>query len=879
MTNIVEVEADSDFRETTFSVSGFLNFIFRYGGGIGPVTKKRAALAKNAEPFTPLRKFVLETSDNDQTKKILDKIYCYDGGKNIYSGKSSKTKSKKEQNEAVRQQQRIKNLEAAIKSNPLYKTIPKVTIINYDSKFDLCSNTNVAPVHGTNIYMQPTNLNLELYADKNLEAGKIPAYRGSIDIEFWSKTKNKKINILQEIVRNPNTLGYLFGWTNTWGLTLENKKVSQNFASAQDRKKYEALIAKKISIFATTASHELTSWKPYENRAVFSLRFMQAVEPRESVAKSGVSGVNLEQPRDAPPKKDNVPVQSFMDAIIRQLSRNGSLFFYTIKEHPKNNDKIVYAFQRGSATGTTAAAGAGGAAPTIAHGSMFLLRSLIIATIQTFYRDTTQLNKDVYSDILFDKKAFDKFLLFIDETNMPTEVGTRFSEGADLRNTFETMAVEFNIFSLFLNQFSSKYTKTTFDFFMEKIFTDLVPMILKSSLSSKGPDRGRYRTIGGDNVIFNMTQKGIQNSFGQGYSIRTRLINENRITYSSPKNTIFRARDRIDVVPRNLKSAGSLRVKNISGRTVLAALFETTEKMKNAMIIDRNDDTESIIISNEQRIKIAMASKPQLISNGVISIDWYSKTNPKENLQYRLKSDGGNSPFSFSAIEDKHIQTARLTAAGEKPFRKNVYSVSFSVTSVLGIEPNRVTFFFPPSLFGFANAKEDFFGFSGAYNCRAVSISYTKEVPYFVTNVEGNYQVSEEAKQRALIKQKKDNEKLALEKAYANSRHRDEIADIRKDKDKGAHRRLVAKTKRAIEETEKKIQRLKNPDDATILRERGLDRESGKGKSLKEARLGGELHRHRRKDAIFNEELFLNRLKKQLKTEEAYAAKREKEKE
>ena len=771
MTNAVSVETEIDFRETTFSVSGYLNFILRYGGGVGPLSKGKMARAKNPQPFVSLRRFVLDTSDNDAADKVLEKIYTYSGGESTYSVKARKPKKIVDNSEL----ERIKELENSIKCSPLYKTLPEVTIKNSKTGQVVCTNTNVQPVPGTDIYMQPNNLNLELYADRNIDAGKVPMYRGSIDIEFSSKTKNKKINILQEITKNPDTLAYLFRWNATWQLTLENKKVNQPFASPADRKKYEDLLKRKLSVFATTGQFELTSWKPYENRATFTVRFFQASEPRTSVTNPGNEGVFMqgssgESNTTNDPNSIFRPAQmGFTDALIRQISKNDSLFFYSIREAPKSavtgvlstaarlvdfsDPNVIYEFSRGSANAETAAQGGTTASPSIANGSFFLLRSLIIAVVQTFYKETTLLDKEFYKNILFDKEKYDKFLLFIDETNMPTEVGTFFSTGTDLRNTFETMTVEFNVFRSFILSFTSKYSKTTFDFFLEKIFSDLVPMILKSSLSSKGTDRGRYRTIGNENVIFNMSQKNVQSSFGQGYSIRARRINKDFLgkklapgASTRPKNKVYHLDSRLDSVPNNISQAGALRLKNITSRTLLKTIFEiadtTQGSFANAMIIDRSDDTESIILNVEEKKRISEMKNSELSKVGIIPINWYNKSDPKDNLSYRVISEGGNSPFSFSAIEDKHRQTIRLTEAGEKPFRREIYNVSFSVASVLGIEPNRVAFSFPPSLFGFDSSDEDLFGFTGVYNCSSVSIGYSAEKSYFTTNVSAEYQSS-----------------------------------------------------------------------------------------------------------------------------------------
>ena len=67
------VTTDFDLRETTFSVSGFLNFIMRYGGGVGDFRGSTARQLRKiinlqssggADPFKVLRRSVLEHADN-----------------------------------------------------------------------------------------------------------------------------------------------------------------------------------------------------------------------------------------------------------------------------------------------------------------------------------------------------------------------------------------------------------------------------------------------------------------------------------------------------------------------------------------------------------------------------------------------------------------------------------------------------------------------------------------------------------------------------------------------------------------------------------------------------------------------------------------------
>ena len=69
-------------------------------------------------------------------------------------------------------------------------------------------------------------------------------------------------------------------------------------------------------------------------------------------------------------------------------------------------------------------------------------------------------------------------------------------------------------------------------------------------------------------------------------------------------------------MPSNINQAGALRLKNITSRTLLRTIFEiadtTQGSFANAMIIDRNDDTESIILNVEEKKRISEMKNSEL---------------------------------------------------------------------------------------------------------------------------------------------------------------------------------------------------------------------------------------------------------------------------
>ena len=597
-----------------------------------------------------------------------------------------------------------------------------------------------------------------------MKAGSIPVYEGTLELEFFSVTKNKKINILQQIARNPKTLGYVFRLDKDWRLELRNIAKPQKFHNKKDKEAYEALVDDEIKFNANTFRYEMTSWKPHQNRATFTVYFKQAVEDRDKITSAGFKGANVKDFKNAvktTPKKSSKDAQaeaaaqahalaqinsySLMDGIFTQLQKNHSLFLYSFTVHEARNiafdDTFFYEIRHSAEGGQldsqrletrTQNKQSIGSKSIIKNGSFFLFRSLLVAVIQTFYEEETSLVKEVYKNVLFDKKYFNKLLLLLDQTNMPTEVGTFFSEGPDIRNTFETMVVEFQVFSQFMHDLHHKKDRVTFDFFLTQLFNDLVPRILKASINPKGADKERYRTLYKEQVVFDMSIKDIESSLGDNYATLFRDVNRTYLAdkIRSPLRVVYRTGKQYTekLTTRELSPYGLLKLKNVSALTVVNSVINTTQESQTAkaIIIDRNDSSPSIIIDSETKIKKELfeLKNSQILRKGIIPLDWYLKSSPADNLKFRILSNQNETPFKFAVMTDKDADNLRRLAAGEKPFISNIYTVSFTVADVLGIVPYRTRFAFKPEFFGFSSVEEDSFGFSGAYQCDSVSINY-----------------------------------------------------------------------------------------------------------------------------------------------------------
>ena len=764
------VTTDFDLRETTFSVSGFLNFILRYGGGVGDFRGSTASQLRKiinlqssggADPFKVLRRSVLEQADKtDRADAIVRKIVTYTGEA---SGGVSKAKP---QSLDPADTAHLDDVRKSISCSPAYKVVPQIAIHRQSDGGLLAINTAIEPVGNTGVIMQPKGITVNLITNTGHRAGLVPIYEGTIELDFFAITKNTKLNILQQITRYPESLGYMFQMSKDYRISLNNLSKKQKFATPKDKQAYEALVKTGITFNANTLRYELTSFKPYENRATFTIYFTQGGDAGNKIKKDGFKGVKVQDPPDALKIRAELrKAQSYslMDGILTQIQRNGSLFLYTfsVTDQPWlgiGSDTLKYQIRNTTATaGSAALESRTVKEDTIMNGSFFLFRSLLIAVLQTFYKEETSLLESEYGNILYDKEAFRKMLLVLDLTGVPNGVGTFFSEGPDVRNTFETMVVEFQVFVQFMHDLHAKHNRVTFEFFMSSLFNDLVPRIIKASVNPKGPSKERYRCLYRNTMLFDMNIKQMENSLGDGYKIRTREINLNELNLKKlkPINQVYRqqlhtgAGTTQKLTREQLAPYGLLRFKNCSSARIINSILNLTpgEPTANAIVLDSIGALDVVVAAEtKQKQEFARLKNDEIRSKGIVPLDWYMKGTPKENLKFRLLSSNGETPFKFAVMNNKNADTDRRNLSGEKAFYYNIYTVSFSVADVLGIKPNVTRFFFKPQLFGFDSVEEDSFGFAAVYQCTGVTISYNQGNSRFEADIEMIYESKVPAK-------------------------------------------------------------------------------------------------------------------------------------
>ena len=769
----VAVYTPFDFRETCFSPSGFLNYIIRYGGGDRKdSTDKRLTkdVAQGGEDgyghaLFPLRKYVLAEADSTApaAQEVLKKICCFAG--------STFTKNEKKYRLSKKAKEGLQNISKAIKCPPAYKVTPHVELIDPSGKV-LASNIQLKPL-SKDVIITIQDVNIDVISDKGVQAGSVPVFTGRMTLEFFTKTKTntKNTTILKTIGDNLETLGYIFALENEYRVRMYNTGKKQNFFSAADNKAYQALLNNRVEFVTKTLRYEIVSWKPYENRLRISVDFAQSSKSRQKITNSGLGGIPVENPEvkkafaQAQQKTQALVKQgqriitaySLMDSILVLLQKNNALFSYSLSEWGDEMQYRIVTQYNGVSAAKLESQGDQIKEKKISQGTFFLFRSLLVAAIQTFYKKDTALDKKVYEKILFDEETFKNMLVILDEEAMPNEVGSSYAKGQDVRNTFETIVIDFQVFSKFIHDLYAIYDRVTFDFFIEQMFATLLPSALKASISSQNNETRMYPTIYNNATTFAPSEKKVDESFGEGYSLRFKDINaeELKLDERIPKNSFsVQQRGWNSAVHRELTEnqntqIGPLKfpfIPEVALQAALSNLDADADKLKFALIIDKNSDARTSTFNAQER-KIALTTKTdELLNRGIIPIEWYQRSSPKDNLKWRILAEAGETPFAFSKLDDKVLDTLRRQTGGETPFLRNIYSVTFTVVDVLGMEPFRTKVLFYPSFFyggqGRGKVEDDKFGFAGVYTCDKASITFDNASQRFKTSL--NFYYTEE---------------------------------------------------------------------------------------------------------------------------------------
>jgi hypothetical protein len=758
MADVPVVKTEFNYQDLDFSSIGFLNYIIRYGGG----TEYRD---ENPLPFRPIRKFVLETADTTQEAESFfkEKFFTYVsqerrqggvadtrhdvlGGKNPFGPRDLPEKIARETEEALR-------------CPAYYKVLPSIEL--HTEKGLLASNQAFGSTQaGIRVNIQ--NCQIDKISEKKYGDGSLPVRQGRLTLQFSSE--NKKTEILRAIADPKNDLlGWIFDVTKEYRITLKNDRRTQNWlpkAAARDRKAYEALIASEISFLTTTIKYELSEWKPHQNKVTFIIHFADSVKGRDEVTKadSGEPEVPVGM-TDALQRAEEYSYKyNLTKAILKQLEKNNSLFAYSFMQKRREEERYLYMVQpvNGSAVEPSEY-------QTSNRGVFFLLRSLIFAVVQTYYEKETQLDRNLLGDIFFSEETYKNLVVGISEDVVPTALieAPFWDRDDDVRNTYETIAIDTNTFTQFMDSIFMEKGRITIDFLLERIFNVLVSQALKANIAK--PTTSSTKLFGGDaQVSFVGTSRLYCNLNSVNidkkpmYTTRFVKLGNDQMNHIFDKAKTRRAVELVKYygsartlaggsIRLNPNNWGALKFK-VTNTFFLQAALNAANSQKTGILINANtsarETKESSSSTQQVKNKQVLDTKTgrSLHKAGIIKVNWFDRKNPEENVRYRFVSKDGSSPFKFSVLDNKHLANIKRQEGGISPFFHNIYTCKFSIYDYLGVEPYGTKFYFPPSFFGFDDVRGgygigDAFGLTGVYTPTKTSISYSKDQPVFVNTV------------------------------------------------------------------------------------------------------------------------------------------------
>ena len=801
----VKVESRFGYEDSVFSESGFLNYIIRYGGGGGDHNHRTAkrdkvdgriipvtyAIYRNPREFFPIRNFVLTESDKSPSaQEFKKKIVNFTGD----------TFSRSERFNGITTEdiEEIKKIEEAIKCPPDMTVLASVSLHEAGNATAFCDNINAIRPVDENVIMTVDSINIDVTTDPKVGAGTISVFQGSMSVRFKTLDTKKKSSSILDVISKSDVLNRIFKLEEEYEIHLKNlpkKGVRADNKGFKTLANYDALTDKSLSLkfLTNTIKYELISWKPHVNEAMFSITFAQSTTKRKvSTApipvKGGATKEQLQQAAAARKAQRAVDANNLTEKIIRQLRENNSLFKYEFTRN-SNSNKTSYLVEVDRAAKTASEISARNAArngaltkqvtkdigrqtsrtitstETIGYrrsGGFFLFRSLIIAALQSFV--------PTFKDIGLTDKDIKNLLLFIDETEVPSEIGTNFNLKSvqDVRNTLETVVIDFSVFTKFMDELYASSADITLDYFFQRVFSSLLLKVLTASRSPVYPDQAAERlyttlpTIGKADTrfaIFDIQEKNIRDSIGDGYKCFTITILQDVIKealkdpkLASPKNIYTpipnrsgQAMEPINLPTNIVNKAGALEIKTLNEQIVRKAVDGRAGAQEKdltfAIFVDKigaatpDIGKQEVIISNKM-------TPAQLREQGIIALQPFRK---KENIfSNRIVTEGVQTPFKFSKIDNKDLDTERRLNAGVKSLIQNIYSVSFSLKGVLGIKPYKNRFLFYPSFFyggaGKGTSQQDSFGFAGVYTCNNVNISLGSGDNDFTTSISAYFE-------------------------------------------------------------------------------------------------------------------------------------------
>jgi hypothetical protein len=763
---------------------GLLNHIIRYGSAPGLVPDSEGEFGSFAE----VRKYVLEKSDSTpKAKAILDRMFTYatqkitakDGNKIplIPLNKPSRAYLKN----------KTEDVNISVKCPPAYRVIPSVRILDPKGKL-LASNIDFVKDPSSNGFVILREFSADVTTGKSVNAGITPLYQGTYELTYKlpqaAKSGTRK-SVLAAIANNPDGLGYIFATGREYTIELKNIKPRDQKIPREFRKNCARLTNQTIRLRSSTLKQELVEWNPITNTAKFRITYLRSVNTRNEIDKQKVTTLPLE----------SNDTDELFQAIKIQLAVNNSLFQYEKYTTFGEVGTIAGGPGRGQArefritNGLFGQRGAG--IRFLLSNEFFLFRSLLIATLQVFSKETSPFkNNPQFQDALLPKETADKLLIAIDETTVPNELGMQLDDpGIDVRSAYESMVIDISTFSVFYGNLAKRKNAISFTDLMVEYFEKLPDIVFRSCIRqgvspnlwyksftnprTSGAQAGAAASsVGGfvgsrrrptptatgrilDNngfgymgITSGKQSRGIKANFAKivdpaPYKRTRNLYRVTEVEYSQDRSGFSTAVIQETNFKSSMKVAdaryGELRIKAVPSKVLARSIIEAPTIDPLPMLLLSRNDSPTFSQEHFDPLVVQNLNAVQRSSLGIVNVNWYdvlqSSTAGRESFKFRLGFENGT-PFSFSTVDNKHLETqAALNTKGEGVQLK-AHSVSFKLYDILSVSPYITDFYFSPKFFGFKDQKEDLFGYAGYYKTNKVNISLAGDKSRFIASVD-----------------------------------------------------------------------------------------------------------------------------------------------
>jgi hypothetical protein len=755
----------NDFAPYTLDL-GLLNYIVRYAGN--PVLRAVPRQPPSGPDYAAMRKFILENSDiSAEAKEDLEKFFTYsilhikarDGKKTPLIPLNPPA--------AALIGKRTAEISNSVKCPPAYRVIPSVEILNPRGQL-LVSNLELVKDVSTGGFVSLTGLDMDVTVGKSVSAGTTPIYLGSYELLYKFPQTSKQVTrqgVLKAIAENPDTLGYVFGTGREYTIRLKNIKPKNQKIPKKFQASCANLHRQSISIKSSTLKQELVEWNPVTNTAKFRITFARSVESRKNLDPSSKKVSTLSTRRTTDPNTNEPTVveeKGIFESIIERMQKNNSLFrfqrfegsleglgllqkppFYKIEvdtsdeQNPPSRPPLAYR--------------------QVSSGQFFLFRSLLVATLQTYSAARSPLKANAaFVAALYDDETYKNIAIGIDESLVDNELGAQLEDpGEDFRATHETIVVDIKTFQSFFTEMEQKYNAISFTDLMTEYFNNLVPKVMKGCVN-KGKSSfvpSVRADLGGKEGSTPPNDLGeVLDDFGIGYlgtpsaresrGIKANFVKSVDLSEYGKTRRFYRETDIkwesnifAGYVEQGSQSSmkqidpnryGDLKIKSIPSKVVSRQLLDIPATINKSTLLLQRNDSPSFSQKQFDPVVVRALNATNRRKLGIINVNWYNvlkkPTEGDQSAQFRLSYENGT-PFTFSATENKHLETQAALRTKGRGVQLKLHTVSFSLYDVLGVMPYVTDFYFPPAFFGFGSEKEDLFGYVGYYKTTSAKIS------------------------------------------------------------------------------------------------------------------------------------------------------------